>query len=733
MIVRKSSHLLFVVFSLLSLLSLAAPLQAAQVQLSWIAPTTNANGTPLQDLAGYKVYYGVASRTYGTPQDIGKTTTYALSSLTSGQRYYVTITAYDTARNESSYSNEVNFLAPANTTALVANFTGTPLTGVRPLPVIFTDTSTGNPTSWSWNFGDGGTSTTRNPSHTYANAGTYTVRLTVSNSTGSATATKTGYITVTQTPVPSSGLVAAYSFEESSGSTVNDASGKANHGTISGAIRTTSGRYGRALQFDGVNDWVTIKDSSSLDLTTGMTLEAWVYPTALNGGSDNGWRTVILKQQPNSLVYALYANSDTSRPAAHVYTGADYGTAGGAQLRLNQWTHLASTYNGSIQRLYVNGSQVSSRSITGNIRTSTDVVRIGGNSIWGEYYQGRIDEVRIYNRALTVAEILVDMNLPIKPAAGIASMVNALLTTPNLKAIQAALRASAASSGDTTRPPKKASPSQDASSTSASAAESLTADHVETAEVVVGHEWRRLEFIKSFADPIVVAKALSYREAEPATVRIRGVDTTGFEVRLQSWIDAEGVHAPEAVGYLVIERGRYTVAGGTTVEAGTAEVDRVHSTVSLAFSHPFQVAPVVLTAVSSANGDDAVTGRPSRVSKSGFQFTLQQTSPGEEGAHETMAYIAWEPSSGRVDDLAFEVRRTIEARRDQFRALPFLEVFADPPAFLADIQATGGSTPLNLRWDGKDLEGVNVKIDDAGPAEAAKEQGTNVIGYIAIR
>jgi hypothetical protein len=216
-------------------------------------------------------------------------------------------------------------------------------------------------------------------------------------------------------------------------------------------------------------------------------------------------------------------------------------------------------------------------------------------------------------------------------------------------------------------------------------------------------------------------------------VRIRGVDTTGFEVRLQSWTDAEGMHTPEAVGYIVIERGRYTVAGGTTVEAGTAEVDRVHSTVSLAFSHPFQVTPVILTAVSSANGADAVTGRPSRVSKNGFQFTLQQTLPGQDGPQETMAYIAWEPSSGRVDDLAFEVRRTIDGRRDQFHALPFVEVFADPPVFLADIQATGGGTPFNLRWDRNVIEGVNVRIDDAGPDEATKEQDTIVVGYIAIR
>jgi PKD repeat protein len=84
----------------------------------------------------------------------------------------------------------------------VANFTGTPTSGLKPLTVQFTDTSTNSPTSWSWTFGDGGTSTAKNPSHQYATAGSYTVTLTATNVAGSNSKTKTNYIVVSNPPPP---------------------------------------------------------------------------------------------------------------------------------------------------------------------------------------------------------------------------------------------------------------------------------------------------------------------------------------------------------------------------------------------------------------------------------------------------------------------------------------------------------------------------------------------------
>jgi hypothetical protein len=63
--------------------------------------------------------------------------------------------------------------------------------------------------------------------------------------------------------------------------------------------------------------------------------------------------------------------------------------------------------------LYVNGTQVASRSVSGAIRTSSRALRIGGNTVWGEYFAGRIDEVRIYNRALSASQIQADMTTPV--------------------------------------------------------------------------------------------------------------------------------------------------------------------------------------------------------------------------------------------------------------------------------------------------------------------------------
>ena len=108
-------------------------------------------------------------------------------------------------------------------------------------------------------------------------------------------------------PAPTPGLVAAYSFDEGSGTAVTDMSGFGNTGAINGPSWTASGRFGNALVFNGGSDWITVNNSDSLGLTSGMTLEAWVYPTA----NPTYWTTVITKERPevNNLVYGLFADS----------------------------------------------------------------------------------------------------------------------------------------------------------------------------------------------------------------------------------------------------------------------------------------------------------------------------------------------------------------------------------------------------------------------------------------
>ena len=242
-----------------------------------------------------------------------------------------------------------------------------------------------------------------------------------------APATATAYTATYALTPPNPGLVAAYSFDAGSGSTLADVSGTGNNGTISGATWSTQGRNGGALSFDGVNDLVTVADSPSLDLTTGMTLEAWARPSVVTN-----WRTLLLKEQPSQLIYGLYANNNGNRPSAHVYIGGDRELRGTARLNVNVWTHLAATYDGANLRIFVDGNQAATLAVSGSILTSSNPLRIGGNTIWSEWFGGLIDDVRIYNRALTQPQIQSDMNTPVGPPAPNDTVAPTVPGTPSI-------------------------------------------------------------------------------------------------------------------------------------------------------------------------------------------------------------------------------------------------------------------------------------------------------------
>jgi PKD repeat protein len=176
-----------VFFSLIALT--VTPGRAASVRLAWDAPT-NEDGTPVADLAGYRVYYGQTSGNYAFTLDVGNYRSANIGGLEGGQTYYFAVTAYNTEGFESDISDEVSTATP------VADFSAIPTSGVAPLAIAFTNVSSGNITSWAWTFGDGGGSTEQNPSHTYTTPGRYTVHLKVTGPGGSDAEIKIGHIIV---------------------------------------------------------------------------------------------------------------------------------------------------------------------------------------------------------------------------------------------------------------------------------------------------------------------------------------------------------------------------------------------------------------------------------------------------------------------------------------------------------------------------------------------------------
>jgi beta-lactam-binding protein with PASTA domain len=259
---------------------------------------------------------------------------------------------------------------------------------------------------------------------TFANSNTVAAGGVISTNPAAGATPALGSAVAIRVSLGSDGLVVALGFDEAAGDTTAvNSSVTANDGVLRQAnMQRVAGKFGTALRFDGVDDWVTITDgvaNSPLDLTTGMTIEAWVNPSARNG-----WDTIVMKQRGAGLLsYALYANdgspdpSGTALPASYMrVNGVDQPARGLVSLPLNTWTHVASTYDGTTHRLFINGVQVRAVALSTAIAVGNQQLRIGGNNAFAnEFFAGLIDEVRIYNRARTAAQIQADMNTPIVP------------------------------------------------------------------------------------------------------------------------------------------------------------------------------------------------------------------------------------------------------------------------------------------------------------------------------
>ena len=389
----------------------ATAVSASQINLSWTASTATGGVT------SYLVYReNPGSTTFvqvGTTS--GTTTTYSDTGLAAGSTYSYEVEATDSAGN-SPFSN----VATATTQAAQPPTAPTNLTATA---VSSSQINLGWTASTA-NVGITGYLVYReNPgSSTFVQVGT-TSGITTYSDTGLAASSTYSYevqatdsagnspfsnVATATTAATNPGLVAAYAFNEGTGTTVYDSSGNGNNGTITNATWTTSGKYGDALVFNGTNALVTIPDAASLHLTTGMTLEAWVNPSTIT----SAWTDVVYKGNDN---YYLEAATPTSKfPAAGATVGtSDVATYGTAALATSTWAFLTETYNGSTLSLYVNGTLVSSLAEAGSLTTSTNPLQIGGDSIYSQYFKGTIDEVRVYKVALTAAQIQSDMNTAI--------------------------------------------------------------------------------------------------------------------------------------------------------------------------------------------------------------------------------------------------------------------------------------------------------------------------------
>ncbi len=199
-----------------------------------------------------------------------------------------------------------------------------------------------------------------------------------------------------------------------------DSSGNNNNGAPVNAPAFTTDNHGgtQAVSFNGSSSFIQVADSASLDLTTAMTLEAWIKP-----GDIGNYRQIVSKFGSSgnySYQFGLAPSGNLRVDISGTGTAYDNLATTTAPIIVNAWNHVAATFNAGVLNLYVNGIQAvqAKTSTITALKVSTTPLNLGRDPSGVQYFNGLTDEVAIYKRALTPEEIALHANaVPGDPAA----------------------------------------------------------------------------------------------------------------------------------------------------------------------------------------------------------------------------------------------------------------------------------------------------------------------------
>ena len=232
--------------------------------------------------------------------------------------------------------------------------------------------------------------------------------------------------------------VAYYKFDEGAGTTANNAGtdGASINGTLTNMASpatatsgwTNDGKFGKALKFDGTLGNKVTTDLN-YDFLPSFSLSAWIYPRTFPGGNDNEFKVIMGTQKGNNIAAGIVLSGPGGRELCyHDYaTYLDEGfCSSGSAISLNQWQYVALSYQQGNMNMYVNGRLVRSANITKIDQGETMV--IGGTRVYdysgGRFFNGSIDEVKVFNYALTDDEIKAEYDRGSSVAMGEAKLLS---------------------------------------------------------------------------------------------------------------------------------------------------------------------------------------------------------------------------------------------------------------------------------------------------------------------
>lgn len=206
---------------------------------------------------------------------------------------------------------------------------------------------------------------------------------------------------------PEDSLILYMSFDTVDGKNTIDHSKYENHGEMMGNPKHVAGKFGKALELNGSSDWVVVPHDDILTVDKEVTVMAWINTERHMGPNNQRWQGIVAKSN-NPRSYSFYTES----PSECLHLSVGGGSVCNKKIPLNEWVHVvAQVADGTTHKYWVNGE--SAGEFGGKSpppgKADTETVLIGRTHEGNREFLGLIDEVRIWNRALSEEEVLEQM------------------------------------------------------------------------------------------------------------------------------------------------------------------------------------------------------------------------------------------------------------------------------------------------------------------------------------
>jgi hypothetical protein len=254
--------------------------------------------------------------------------------------------------------------------------------------------------------------------------------------------------------------------------------------------------------------------------------------------------------------------------------------------------------------------------------------------------------------------------------------------------------------------------------------------------IKVDHRWQTVELQHTYADPIVLASDPSLHGKQSATVRLKNISPTSFQIRLDEINSRKQCHRPELVSFLVVESGDWQLPDGTRLSAGKLKTKDSFNNKreDQYFPVPFLQTPTLLTQIQSNRGSGWLNSRTRKINPSGFQLSVQQEEALKDNPHrsESVGWLAIDPGTSSTGLAPMQASTSARTATDQPSSFHFEAPFAKSPALIAKLSSFRGKNPSNIRITGRDNHAFTALIKEEQSSDKETKHRFEKLAYLAF-